>query len=89
MKNKPKFDKQKCARCVYRRKMSGCYTAKIGKENVSIICNYAAIAGKTCLRRVSSNEVIDIRGNDFHNCELFIEGEAIENDEAKRIFKNG
>lgn len=89
MRDHPKFDKNKCAKCVYRCKTSGVFTAKIGAETTGIICNYASIARKTCLTRVSSNEIKDIRGDDYHNCELFVEGDAIENEEAKRMFKNG
>lgn len=78
MRNKPKFDKQKCLKCRYHCKFSAGYHVVDGKgEGENIACNYASITNSTCLKRVARDELKDIRGEDFNNCKLFVEGNAI------------
>lgn len=69
MSNKTKFNKAKCHTCIYRGGTSGM------KAN-QLICNYAAITGKTCLRRGDKGDAVDIRGNDGENCRIYERGRA-------------
>ena len=71
-RSRTKFNKQKCMRCQYH---CGCTLDSITSSYV--ICNYSSITGHTCLQRVSSNTIIDIRGDEYDNCKLFREGSKI------------
>ena len=42
----------------------------------SIYCDYCCVTGHTCLQRVGS-EIIDTRGDDYHNCKLYEKGASI------------
>lgn len=76
-RNKPKFDKQKCIKCMYHCNLTGGFRAKIGDKNyVSIVCDYATINRQTCLINTSEG-TIDLRGEDYNDCKLFKEG-AVE-----------
>lgn len=73
--SKPKFNKQKCKSCIYRVTDSSAYKIGAGQEGVS--CNYSTIMGKTCLRRGEHGEVVDIRGDDYDNCQIFKAGKPL------------
>lgn len=64
---KPKFNKDKCAKCKFRFRSSF----------VLIGCNYATVTGHTCLRKSADGTIIDIRGNNYNHCRLFEEGARI------------
>lgn len=59
-----KFDKHKCAKCVYRGRIN----------SYGYFCNYASVTQRTCLRRDEHGNVYDARGEDQDNCMLFQKG---------------
>lgn len=63
---KSKYNKKKCATCVYRG------THGAAGLGVKYYCNYAD-TGKSATKRVGK-EVIDTRGGDFNNCLLYEKG---------------
>lgn len=63
MAHNSKFNKSKCATCIYHSRNSG----RVGKQ--PIICNYSGITGHTCLTS-EGRKVVDKRGDDFDNCKL-------------------
>jgi len=77
-RNKPKFDKHKCLKCVYHGNCgAGWHIVDGHGEGANVICNYATITGFTCLKRVARDELKDIRGEDFNNCKLYTEGKSL------------
>lgn len=77
-KSKPKFNKHKCLDCIYHQEMPGMlgYQVRVDKNHYKhVYCNFSSVTRETCLR-VTENGVIDIRGNDFDNCQLFVKGKA-------------
>lgn len=86
MKNKAKFDKKLCAKCIYHQDRSRLgfplyKKTKGGKMDVHYIhCNYCCITGETCIKR--SGE--DIRG-DGPECNLFVEGASIQSEPEKLL----
>lgn len=64
MGHKSKFNKRKCRTCKYH-----------GMESNKVICYYAGLKGRACLRRVGK-EVVDTRGEDFNKCKLYERGKA-------------
>lgn len=64
MRNKSKFDKQRCASCIYRMEST------LGYEG--LVCNYAGVTGHTCLKRIGK-EVVDARGEE--ECKLYKKGQ--------------
>lgn len=65
--HKYKFSKTKCKSCIYHRG---------GSQNKgAVYCNYASITGQTCLHRGEKGAVLDRRGTDYHNCQLYIKGQ--------------
>ena len=64
-----KFDKTKCNKCAYSRKMG-----------MFIVCNISGVTGETCLTRLDSGETIDRRGEDYDNCKLYMKGKRIDVD---------
>lgn len=80
MKSKPKFDKKKCLKCKYRGlDYSLGYPVTIrenGKvKTVCVYCNYNLSTEISTLTTGPNKTVIDIRGTDYDNCQLFVEGE--------------
>jgi len=73
--DKPKFKKRKCLQCKYHSTGIG-YRVKMGDKQIKVHCNYSA-TGKTCLRK-TENGIIDIRGDDYNHCNLYVKGKAIE-----------
>lgn len=65
MGHKTKFNKQKCANCIYHSRNSG----RVGLET-AITCNYSGVTGHTCLTTDEHRKVIDRRGDDFNKCKL-------------------
>ena len=76
MKNKPKFNKSKCLKCKYHGLGCGGYTVRRNKSMVHVYCNYAFINDMTCLQPGPRNTTIDLRGDDYDNCKLFVEGKV-------------
>ena len=72
--NKPKFNKDKCAKCKYRGEGAG-YATTSKKRLVH--CYYSKQGVGSCLKPISSTETIDIRGEDYNNCKLFQEGNPV------------
>lgn len=66
---KSKFNKKKCASCIYRKK-----STKVPEVNV--FCDYAGVTDQTCLHRVGST-VVDRRGDDYEHCKLRVVGDPI------------
>lgn len=66
MRHTAKFDKQRCASCIYRMESS------LGYNGTGLICNYAGVTGRTCLKRIGK-DVVDIRGED--ECQLYKRGQ--------------
>lgn len=71
---KTKFSPKRCAECKYRGVVSGGSSNRKRKRHY---CNYSNITGTTCLKRVSADTIIDIRGNDYNACKLYTKGEQI------------
>lgn len=67
------FNKDKCKKCRYHSKYSGGLLVCKGGGELSIMCNYLAYAGETCLKMVDG-KVVDTRGEDPDNCFKFEEG---------------
>lgn len=63
-----KFDKSRCASCMYRGRMQSI-------DSVNVYCAYAAITGETCLH-MEGKQVVDRRGTDYSNCSLYQSGES-------------
>lgn len=77
---KYKFSKQKCARCIYRGINGLGVPTHVDDKTIRVYCNFATITNSTCLRPTDNNKVYDLRGTDYNNCKLFVEGEMLEND---------
>lgn len=62
------FNKRKCAKCKYHGNFNG----------GQIFCYYSALSNDgTCLT-LKNKKVVDRRGNDPKNCELFSKGENLK-----------
>lgn len=74
VKDKPKFDKSRCYRCIYStNQISGSYKTKDKNGKVvGVACDYATITGNTCLIDTSEG-TYDLRGTEYSNCKLFKE----------------
>lgn len=70
--NKPKFDKRKCARCKYKGMGTG-YSLSNTRKARLYHCAYMLETGIPVLRKKSTWETYDIRGDDYYNCQLFEE----------------
>ena len=78
--SKPKFDKNKCLKCKYRNTSNTLgYVIKHNNKPVHIHCDYAFLTKTTCLQPGPNNTVVDLRGEDYNNCMLFVEGNRQEN----------
>lgn len=66
---KPKFDIQKCKKCIYSGKL----------ENLTC-CDYSLRTNKPTLTSISAGKVIDRRGEDYENCKLFTTGKRRRKD---------
>ena len=76
---KAKFDKKKCVRCIYHGVGKCGHSVRLlngGTERVH--CNYSGVTDSTCLKPAPNNTVVDMRGDDFNNCKLFVEGARLE-----------
>jgi len=62
--HKYKFSKTRCRKCIYHRGNDG-----------NTYCNYASITGQTCLHRGEKGKILDRRGDDYYDCQLFVKGE--------------
>lgn len=72
MSNLPKFNKEKCKKCIYRGYFSN---TSNGKKN--LYCAYHKCdMNETCLKRAAKGEIIDIRG-EGPECKLYSEGSPI------------
>jgi hypothetical protein len=80
MGNKTKFDKKKCARCQYHNIGSLGVPVRVHGKVVRIFCDYITATNSSCLRQDMHDTVVDIRGNDYNNCKLFVEGKKLERD---------
>ena len=69
---KPKFNLDKCVQCRFHGTGAG---YPVGSRHLPIFCNYAGIKDKTCLCLIKG-EVVDRRGDDPNNCQLFEKGKA-------------
>lgn len=75
MKSKAKFDKRKCLRCVYHAVGFG-YSVPIGGgRSVRVHCDFSGVTGSTCLKPETNGGVIDLRGTDYHHCQLYKKGD--------------
>lgn len=66
-------DKAKCAKCKYHGSFGYGRSGSDSSKLSHIMCDYAKYEKRTCLRK-SGIKIYDIRGNDFHNCKLFVRG---------------
>lgn len=73
-KRTSKFDKEKCGTCVFRARCSTGSDAAV----YGTMCNYACVTKSSCLKRTDSGTVIDIRGEDYYNCQCYKKGDPIE-----------
>lgn len=74
---KPKFNKDKCLKCVYRLEDANGFLGKNERgEGISCMCNYAGVTGHTCLHTVKG-QTKDRRGEDYEDCKLFSEGNRL------------
>ncbi|MBR3125025.1 MAG: hypothetical protein IKF42_06295 [Mogibacterium sp.] len=83
MESKPKFDKKKCLKCKYHGKglnLGWPVKVKSGEKyrTVYVYCDFVSHMSTTPLRAVSKTETIDLRGEDYNNCKLFVEGDPVE-----------
>lgn len=66
-------DKSLCLKCKYH----GTAGSRIQDGTLQdIVCDYGAITGKSCLRRING-EIVDRRGNEIDSCKLFVEGKQV------------
>ena len=72
-KGPSKFDKSKCATCVYGGRLGGDQGTA-----TKIICNYASVTRHSCLQRQSDGSVQDIRGTEYDNCKCYEKGDPAE-----------
>lgn len=80
-KRKPKFDKQRCLDCIYHGTGGG-YMARKNGKTLGINCNFSGATKSTCLTLSEDGlTVIDRRGEDFFNCQLFVEGKPLKEKE--------
>ena len=84
--NKPKFDKQMCLKCKWHGTGGGWRAKLPNGKTQALHCNYSGYHDSTPLRAVSSTEVIDLRGDDFHNCSLFVEGTPNEKETEGKFY---
>lgn len=77
---KTKFNKYKCLKCIYRGESQLGYPVRYKGQWVRVYCNYSGCTNSTCLKPISHYDTIDIRGEDYENCKLFIEGLKMEKD---------
>ena len=70
----PKFDKHKCAKCKYHGSTSCGTVVRLKGQPNRVHCDYAFATDCTCLKPGPNNTVIDMRGDDYDNCKLFVEG---------------
>ena len=71
---KPKFDKQKCLKCRWHGMGLGWSAIMPDGKNVSIHCNYSGYHDTTPLRSGANSTILDLRGEDYDNCLLYVEG---------------
>ncbi len=75
-KKKPKFDKERCLKCKYHGSGYNLgWLCCIGHRNMYIYCNYCCATDSSTLTLDEHKNVIDRRGENYHNCLLFEEGE--------------
>lgn len=79
MATKAKFDKKKCIKCIYHGvgKCGHCVRMPDGHTE-RVHCNYSSVTDVTCLQPGPNGTVIDMRGEDYNNCLLFVEGKRVE-----------
>lgn len=82
--HKSKFDKTKCAKCQYRGIGSIGQPCRIKGRYIRLYCNFSGITDITCLKPEVNNNVVDLRGEDYNNCKLFIEGPIVEHSKQIR-----
>jgi hypothetical protein len=75
MRKGPKFNKRKCLRCKYHTHMSQGYSVRVGHRSIHVCCNFATVTGITCLKPEPGHRTSDLRGEDYDDCKLFVEGE--------------
>ena len=72
---KTKFDKQKCLKCKWRNVSNSIgVSVKQNGKPVHVHCDYAFLNKMTCLQPGPNNTVVDLRGEDYNDCKLFVEG---------------
>lgn len=69
---KAKFSKRKCRKCKWHGAGVG-YRLKEDGQHLLIHCNYSGYHESTPLRCING-KVIDLRGEDRYNCQLFEKG---------------
>ena len=69
MRQKGKFNKSKCKKCKYSSKING-------MNVTSVCCNYLIINESSCLKNIDG-KVVDIRGDDYNNCQLYEAGKRV------------
>ena len=77
-KSNPKFNKYKCIKCIYRGEGQIGYPIRYKGQFIRVHCNYVGCTNSTCLKPISTYAIIDIRGDDYDNCKLFVEGPKLE-----------
>ena len=71
MKDKPKFNKEKCYTCIYHTtQVSGSYTIRKGKQVIPVACDYINVTGDSCFKNSKSGRY-DMRGDDYNDCKLY------------------
>lgn len=77
---KAKFNKDKCLKCRYHGLGCNGHTVRIGTRALPVFCNYSATEN-TCLKKTEDGQIVDIRGDDYENCKLFVSKKPEETDE--------
>lgn len=79
-----KFNPEKCMKCKFRNEAQsnniGSTVRLPNGKTTRVYCDYAYIMNSTCLKPISPTKSIDMRGDDYNNCNYFIEGDKIERD---------
>lgn len=73
--SKSKFNKRKCLQCKYH----GCkgnlgYPVRVNNKTYNIYCDFICQTNISPLKQGPNKTVIDLRGNNYNDCQLFVKG---------------
>ena len=88
MREKPKFNKEKCYTCRFHGVGSLGYPITVKGRRVKVYCDYATIMEETCLYPLNGYKTKDVRGEDSENCKLYEPG-RIARKHASLMFIGG